>query len=275
MKNLSFQSVSINLNMNAINLQPAKDKKMGNAALLKQKSLKIVSKNTRKMENNKPKAPKINSILAITSIFAVLIAAFFIWQNNELKKLLAINSFEECTKAKGSQIQTTEPPKCITKDGREFEGPRKEEAKEDIWEKYGSQNFSFIYPAGVKIKEENKTISLIYLGKTQKEETELYDGYSFSISQTENASNLLSLAKKERQTSLEVCNNQEKVSEIEEIEVAQIKGYQYTSNCTIKTTKIYLQNLKKVYRITTTWAGDEKYKEILDKILVSLTFAQE
>ncbi len=227
------------------------------------------------MEKNKLQALKINSILALTSIFAVFIATFFIWQNNELKKLLNINSFEECAKAKGSQIQTTEPPKCFTKDGREFEGPRKEEAKEDIWEKYESQNFSFIYPAGVKIKEENKTISLIYLGKTQKEETELYDGYSFSISQTENATNLLSLAKKERQTSLEVCDNQEKVSEIEEIEVAKTKGYQYTNNCTIKTTKIYLQNLKKVYRITTTWAGDEKYKEILDKILVSLTFAQE
>jgi hypothetical protein len=226
------------------------------------------------MENNKPQALKINSILALISIFAVFIATFFIWQNNELKKLLAINSFEECAKANGSQIQTTEPPKCITKDGREFEGPRKEEAKEDIWEKYESQNFSFIYPAGVKIKEENKTISLIYLGKTQKEETELYDGYSFSISQTENATNLLSLAKKERQTSLEVCNNQEKVSEIEEIEVAQIKGYQYTSNCTIKTTKIYLQNLKKVYRITTTWAGDEKYKNILDKVLASLNFKE-
>jgi hypothetical protein len=226
------------------------------------------------MENNKPQALKINSILALTSIFAVFVATFFIWQNNELKKLLNINSFEECTKAKGSQIQTTEPPKCVTKDGREFEGPRKEEAKEDIWEKYESQNFSFIYPAGVKIKEENKTISLIYLGKTQKEETELYDGYSFSISQIENATNLLSVIKKERESSIKACGNPQKISEIEEIEVAKTKGYQYTSDCPIKTTNIYLQNSKRVYRIITTWAGDEKNKEILDKVLASLNFKE-
>jgi len=260
--------------MNVINLQPARGKKTENAALLKQKSLKDALKNTKKMENNKPKAPKINSILAITSIFAVLIAAFFIWQNNELKKLLAINSFDECVKANGDQIQPIEPPKCVTKDGREFEGPRKEETKEGVWEKYESQNFSFIYPAGVKIKEEEKTFSLTFFGETQKEETELYDGYSFSIIQIENATNPLSLTKKERQASLEVCEDQEKVSEIEEIEVAKTKGYKYTSDCLIKTTNIYLQNSKKVYRITTTWAGDEKYEDVLDKILASLNFKE-
>jgi hypothetical protein len=224
------------------------------------------------MQNNKTPAPKINFILALTSIISVLIATFFIWQNNELKKLLNINSFEECVKANGGQIQPMEPPKCVTKDGREFEGPKKEEAKEDIWGKYESQNFSFIYPAGVKIKEENKTISLIYLGKTQKEETELYDGYSFSISQIENTTNLLSVIKKERESSTKACGNPQKISEIEEIEVAKTKGYQYTSNCTIKTTNIYLQNSKKAYRITTTWAGNNRYKEILDKVLASLNF---
>lgn len=219
-------------------------------------------------------SPKINvnPILATSSIIAVLISAFFIWQNSQLKKLLSINSFDDCAKANGSQIQTIELKKCITKNGQEFISPT-QTPKEEPWKKYEGKNFSFEYPESLDLEEDEKSVKLTFWGKNQKENTELYDGYSFSITQLESENQKpADIAKKERETTLEVC---EEVSEIKEVNVNNTKAYEYELNCQAKTKNIYLENQKINYQITLAYAGDEKYKEILEKILSSLKFTQE
>lgn len=226
-------------------------------------------------EKNKFQPSKINSLLALTSIIAVLISAFFIWQNNSLKKLLAIRSFEDCIKAQGSQIEAVEPPKCTTLDGREFFG----QSQKEVWQKYEDEDLSFEYPAGIEVKKEETekeiTRKLTYTGPTQKENTELYDGYSFSITQTKDSKqSSQALAKKERQNSLEVCDDPKKVSEIEETEIAKIKAYKFESDCLGKMINIYLENSQKLYRISLIWSEDKKYQEILQRILSGLNFSK-
>lgn len=228
----------------------------------------------------KPNFSNTNSLLALSSIIAVFIAGFFIWQNGKLKKLLAIQSFDDCVNTQGTKKEEGEKEKCITQDGRVFEKKIKEEDenKEMPWKKYEQQDFSFEYPSDLEVKEEedkrSKTIKISYLGPSQEENTELYDGYSFSITELKGKKQSpLSSAKEARKNSLEVCENKEDISEIEEIEIGKIKAYKYESKCLDNTTIIFLEKQDKLYEISTTWSGEEKYKTIIDKITTSLKFS--
>lgn len=229
----------------------------------------------------KPQFSRINSLLAVTSIIAVFIAGFFIWQNGQLKKLLAIQSFDDCVSDKKSRKEVAEKEKCITQDGRVFEKEiqKEDEKKEVSWKKYEQQDFSFEYPSELEIKEQEdkrgKTVKLVYLGPSQEENTELYDGYSFSITELKGKKqNPLALAKESRKNSLEICENKEDISEIEETEIGKIKAYKYESNCFgNSTTIIFLENQEKLYEITTTWVKEKDYKTITDKVIASLKFS--
>jgi hypothetical protein len=66
--------------------------------------------------------PQKSIVLFPTAILLVVVSVFagsLLYQNRQLKNLLKINSFDECTKANGV-IQESYPPVCVTKDGRRF-----------------------------------------------------------------------------------------------------------------------------------------------------------
>jgi len=68
--------------------------------------------------NNHPQGEiSLNLILSVTTIIAVLAAVFFFNQNQTLKKLLIINNYQDCQKAKGSKVESNH---CLTRDGRVF-----------------------------------------------------------------------------------------------------------------------------------------------------------
>lgn len=221
-----------------------------------------------------PKKINLNPILALFTIISVLISAFLLQQNNKARELLAIKTFEDCQKSKSAK---TENNTCITEDGREFKNEKpttapKEESTNSL--RFSNQLFSVTYPQEAKLKEEKDNAATIYFwGETQKEGTEIYDGYSISISQIKNALSIKQIAQKEQKQSREIC--EEGVSEISEYKSEKIEGYQYTSNCLGNNQNIYTEKGGNKFRISLVWAGKDKYKQEVEKILSSLTFPEE
>ncbi len=215
----------------------------------------------------------LNPILAASAMVSVLISLFLFWQNKKATELLLIKTFEDCQKSQNTKIENDV---CITEDGREF---KKEKAvvqnKEEINDKteFANQFFSLKYSTKSKLEEdkENNSVRILFLGESQKENTELSDGYSISISLLENNLTLKQIAQKEQKQALEVCRE---TSDITEYKSEKIEGYQYTANCLGNVQNIYTEKGNKKFRISLSWSGKEEYQKEVEEILSSLTFQE-
>jgi hypothetical protein len=214
----------------------------------------------------------INPILAFTTIISVLISFFFIWQNNKAKSLLAIKTYEDCKQAKDSKIEEN---KCTTVDGREFEthSAPKEEKKEFL--EFSNELLSFKYPSEANLNEDKESgiINVFFKGQTQKDNTELSDGYALSIYDLNKKTLLKQIAENDRKESLKIC--EDKVSEISDYSLNELKGYGYKDNCFGYIENIYIQTKSGTkYKISLVSSENEEYQDKLEKILSSLSFQE-
>ena len=119
--------------------------------------------------------PQKSIVLFPTVILLVVVSVFagsLLYQNRQLKSLLKINSFDECTKANGV-IQESYPPVCVTKDGRRF---TKEVGQE---EKTNSLLPTTTPETDQEIKTTTQTISVKYSPKPEwKTYTDKVAGFS-------------------------------------------------------------------------------------------------
>lgn len=217
----------------------------------------------------------LNPILALFTIISVLISAFLLQQNNKAKELLTIRTFEDCQRSRSAK---TKNDVCTTEDGREFKNEKAVALpKEKITNllKFSNQLLSVNYPQEAKLKEdkENGSVVIYFWGETQKENTELYDGYSISISPIKDTLPIKQIAQNEQKQSLETC--EDSTSPISEYKSEKIEGYQYTSNCLGNSQNIYTEKGGSKFRISIVWTGKDEYKEEVEKILSSLTFLEE
>ncbi len=215
----------------------------------------------------------LNPILAISTIIAVLISLFLFWQNKKATELLLIRTFEDCQNSKNAK---TEDDICITADGREFkkENPAmQEEIISDDKIDFANEFFSLKYPKNARLEEdkENNGVQITLARESQKENTELFDGYSFSISLLKENLTPKQIAQKEQKQSLEVC---EETSSVTEYKSENIEGYQYTASCQGTSQNIYIQKGNLKVRISLFWSGKEEYQKEVEEILSSLTFQE-
>ncbi len=184
-----------------------------------------------------------------------------------------IRTFEDCQKSKNTK---TENDVCTTEDGREFKKEKpvaQEENTTDNKIDFANEFFSLKYPKKAKLEEdkENNSARIIFLGESQKENTELYDGYSFSISLLKENLTPKQIAQKEQKQSLEVCKE---TSSVTEYKSDKIEGYQYTASCQGNSQNIYIQRGNLKVRISLFWSGKEEYQKDVEEILSSLTFQE-
>ena len=221
-----------------------------------------------------PKKINLNPMLALFTIVSVLISAFLLQQNNKAKELLSIKTFEDCQKSKSARIENDI---CTTEDGREFKKekeatPPKEKSNNLL--KFSNQIFSVNYPQEAKLKEDKEggAVVIYFWGDKQKENTELYDGYSVSFNLIQSNLSLKQIAQNDQKQSLKVCENG--TSQILEYKSEKLEGYQYTSNCLGNSQNIYTEKGDNKLRISLVWAGKDEYKKEVEKILSSLTFEE-
>lgn len=149
------------------------------------------------------------------------------------------------------------------------------------WKTYTNptNTYSFKYPDGLKSDTGAagvgfESIRFTYIGPAQlasgKTQTELSDGYSFSV--TKLGSTFQSDPKTEigkaAQNSKENCTS---VSAISNVVIAGINAFRYSGNCLGNYTTIYLSDGKNTYSITQLYTNDS-YKTITDQILSTFKF---
>ncbi len=215
----------------------------------------------------------LNLLLAISTIVSVAISFFLFWQNKKAAELLSIRTFEDCQKSKNAKLENHI---CTTQDGREFKKEKEVEKEENAISntiEFTNEFFSLKYSKDSKLEEdeENNSVRILFLGKSQKENTELYDGYSLSISLLKENLTLKQIAQKEQKQSVGLC---EETSDTTEYKSEKIEGYQYTANCFGYSQNIYTQKGNKKFRISLVWNGKEEYKKEVEEILSSITFQE-
>lgn len=215
----------------------------------------------------------LNPILAVSTIISVLISIFLIWQNKKATKLLLIRNFEDCQKSKNAKLENDI---CTTEDGREFKKEKEVEKEENTAKnktEFANEFVSLKYPKNSELEEdkENNSIRILFWGESQKENAELSDGYSISISLLKENLPLKQIAQKEQKQSIEVC---EETTDITEYKLEKIDGYQYSINCLGNSQNIYTQKGNKKFRISLAWIGKEEYKKEIDEILSSITLQE-
>lgn len=162
------------------------------------------------------------------------------------------------------------------------------------WQLYQGNGYTFKHPKDVDTFTETAgkdtdSISVVFIGPTQKAsgrtQTELFDGYSFSVTNmgvsSENSSS--ELVAKERMQNVDACSQTDPVTDISEVQTMVLAGhtaYQFTSiGCFADFTLTYLDDGSNVFRITQLYTGTpdvyESYKRTTDQILSTFAFTDK
>jgi hypothetical protein len=152
------------------------------------------------------------------------------------------------------------------------------------WKTYTSQKntYSFKYPDGLTSDAGAagtgyESIRFILIGPTQiasgRTQTELFDGYSFSITKLGPVSQIdpKTEIEKQEQNSKNVCT---KVSAVSNIVVSRLNAFQYSSDCMGSNTITVVTDGVDTYSITQMYTNNS-YKTITDQILSTFKFANE
>ena len=156
------------------------------------------------------------------------------------------------------------------------------------WLTFDSKEYSFKYPPQSKqpettLSKNESTVKLSYMGQKQidsgRTQTELWDGYIFTIRRTSLSTNTTPQKHVEtlRENTINDCPTDSKtVSEIRQVTLNNISGMEYSAQCMSDFTITVIQNDNLIYEITQLYMGEEpelsNYKQITSNILKSLTF---
>ncbi len=201
--------------------------------------------------------------LVILALAALGVAGFFAYQNIQLK--------EKVTLRKGAPTSSLLPT--------EVSSPTPTVDPTANWLTFTNENicYSFKYPQEITLKErkEENIIHLSLWGKTQKEETEFYDGISLSFSLPLAIGNT-SLKDYTDSKIDEAKQHGEILKPREEITINNINGYTYTSQGLGIFQNIFLQSSDKICTVEITNVTidptNQGYQKTVDKILSTFKF---
>lgn len=114
------------------------------------------------VEESKPKNNLLIIVAIILLVMAVGAVGYFVYKN-VLVKTQPITSYDECAKAKGSIIQETFPPVCVTKDGQRFVQEVLPTPTPDVtasWKTFTGKVFEYKYPDNLYLVDLNNNDSV-------------------------------------------------------------------------------------------------------------------
>ena len=155
--------------------------------------------------------------------------------------------------------------------------------KNPDWESFDADTYSFLYPPEATPLEREYGSVITFMGPKQiasgRTQTELFDGYSFSIEPVETTDELATFAQNERTNAEENCHSGEgAVSELAETTIANQPAFQFTvTDCYVDYTSTLVEHNGQSYRISQSYVGTPEdqagYREITQQILQSIQFA--
>lgn len=143
------------------------------------------------------------------------------------------------------------------------------------WETYRNNIFQIKHPKGFEVNEgDGDIVTLLKLGKTQKEQTELYDGISLHFDPREiEGLTLLQYAQIRVDESKNLGSTI--INDLSETSLGRHQGYTYTAEGLGTHTNIFLESDSGIFLIivdSTVDPNDEGYKKIVDQILSTFQF---
>lgn len=121
-------------------------------------------------------------LIALLALLATLVVGFRYFQiNNQSTYPTNVNSFETCRQLKTSQIQESNPPSCVTSDGKQYiqilptqsptPGLDMERSQQTSWPRFYSNaaHLSFSYPPNWQIDKDE------FIREGEKSDTKLED----------------------------------------------------------------------------------------------------
>jgi hypothetical protein len=225
-------------------------------------------------------------IIVLIAMAALALAGFFYYQNTLLQQDISVNtidSYEACLSATGSTVKEIDPPICITTDGKEFRQALQtslpSEDSATSWQTHSAGVFAIKYPEGVVLNDFGLTeIRLTKWGSTQEKDTELYDGLSIAISQSDApVDTLLEFAQQSEKLIIDQ-QNADILVPLKPVPLAGIDAYSLTTQGLGTHTYYYLKHpqYKAFIQIvdSTIDPNNSGLVELKDQILSTFEFAE-
>lgn len=200
-------------------------------------------------------------LLSTLLIISVLIAGFFAYQTQNLVKELTL------LKSSPSPIPT----------------PTSTSDETENWTKYGGDKYGYYFkaPANVKVSDQNDNVlNVSYMGEKQtssgRTQSELFDGYSFTVSDISAEGSSIEDISKSRLASFGNSCEKGKISSFMETEIDGTKALKYDESCLGDYTIYLVSKDQKIYEISELYVGEtsdqSNYKKITDLITSTFKF---
>ena len=152
-----------------------------------------------------------------------------------------------------------------------------QQSNEDAWQTYNGSilGFTIQHPADVEIRDEQQnTVSLVKLGPTQTQGTELFDGFNVSIDVGPySEESFKAFTEKTHKDDGDDPVTQE-ISTLEKVEIANKQGYQYSKVGLGEYTIVILPKEEGVFFRISKLVEDptnQKYENTVDRMLSTLS----